>query len=282
MMKSWLEYIRDQKGQVLPGVLVLLTMSALLVVPSLDFVAGTLKAEAAVEENLAGLYAAEAGIEDALWRLKHPPWPNFPYSYTLASPVNGMTVNVVIDYPEMLNGEETPRIGVHEDWLQLSASYSAYEDPFYTYTLSITSWYTPSVVRIERIDIVDLPAVFVYETGTTSGITTEDPVAAGGGGASLSLTWYIDPPYVLQKPDPQSGPETIDLSFKVRAPPGVYKLGFHAVTVTRQDIGTVTDFWPFVITARAVNTSGRQQASIRTGLWIYAGQENITDWQIGP
>ncbi|MBA7658636.1 hypothetical protein ES703_66595 [subsurface metagenome] len=64
-MKKWLTRIRKgETGIALPAVLAMLVLGSLLIVPSLNYASTNLKAANMVEEDLAGLYAADAGVED--------------------------------------------------------------------------------------------------------------------------------------------------------------------------------------------------------------------------
>lgn len=292
-MKGILTGLRaGQKGQVFPLVLVLMVVGALIALPALNHVQTSLKTGEVVEENFRALYAADAGVEDALWRLKYTSWPSFPYTYTLKDAsgnpriINGMTVQVTIDYVPALGGEDTPKIGVHEDWLQIEKSVTWDEASGYTFTLVLTSWYTPSNIKIERI-VLDFPSTAPYVvsyTGPTSGdMTSQGPNVSGDWEAGMMLIWELDPPYTIQKYDPHAEPITATLTFRLSGPsPSVLGgLGFYtSVTATREDIGTITDSWPLVISSVAADQNG-EQAAIRAGVWhSLGGAISIRNWII--
>ncbi|MFX1266090.1 MAG: hypothetical protein ACFFH0_11960 [Promethearchaeota archaeon] len=67
-MRMIRKVFRDDKGFVLPTALLLLVLGGLLVVPSLYLLQTTLKSNQVVDIKTAGVYAADAGIEDALWK----------------------------------------------------------------------------------------------------------------------------------------------------------------------------------------------------------------------
>jgi len=71
--------IRDQKGNVLILVLVLLVVGGLILAPLLGLMSTGLVAGQVYEKKTAELYAADAGVEDALWRIKHDQIPSNPY-----------------------------------------------------------------------------------------------------------------------------------------------------------------------------------------------------------
>jgi hypothetical protein len=96
-----LRMIKKEAGQALPITLILLALGGLLIVPMLSFMTTNLKTNIQVENKTEGIYAADAGIQDALWKLGNgiEPFPEGVESYELqenGSPVliNDMTVMV--------------------------------------------------------------------------------------------------------------------------------------------------------------------------------------------
>jgi len=96
---------RDEKGQALIIALILMLVGGLIIAPVLAYVGSGLKIGKEVhEERMMELYAADAGVEDALWQIKQPtPDPNKVPStvgqfltYPLSSTVNGKTIDVTI------------------------------------------------------------------------------------------------------------------------------------------------------------------------------------------
>lgn len=61
--------IKEQKGQVLPIVLILLVIGGLLMAPTLDYASTSLKGHQATETKTMELYAADSGVEDAIYWL---------------------------------------------------------------------------------------------------------------------------------------------------------------------------------------------------------------------
>jgi len=84
---------RDETGQAFILVLILLILGALIIAPLLGFMSTGLIAGQLNEERMAELYAADAGIEDAIWKLMNDQLPaeeDQPYYLT----VNGKNVEV--------------------------------------------------------------------------------------------------------------------------------------------------------------------------------------------
>jgi hypothetical protein len=99
--------IREEKGQALVLALVLLVIGGLVTAPLLDFMGTGLKVGKEVYENkMYETYAADAGVEDGLWQIKHDRLPDFPgydeydyygqWPYSLNESINGYGVNVTI------------------------------------------------------------------------------------------------------------------------------------------------------------------------------------------
>jgi len=106
--------IRGERGQALVLALILLLVGGLVTAPLLNFMGTGLKVGKEVYENkMYETYAADAGVEDGLWQIKHDRLPDFPgydeYDYYSQWPyslngsahglnetVNGYDVNVTI------------------------------------------------------------------------------------------------------------------------------------------------------------------------------------------
>ncbi len=101
-------FISDQTGNALILVLIFLLMGSLMLVPALAHVSTALKTGVKYEEKTKALYAADAGVDDAIWQIKYDGLEskfrdaNYNYifstnaSYSLNSTVNGLTTNVTI------------------------------------------------------------------------------------------------------------------------------------------------------------------------------------------
>jgi len=98
----------NQQGKILVLVLVLLVVGGLLLTPLLGLMSTGLISGQVYERKAAELYAADAGVEDAIWRIKYPDvaglpsivcddrWDDeFPLYYI---DVNGRNVEVLIEY----------------------------------------------------------------------------------------------------------------------------------------------------------------------------------------
>jgi cytoskeletal protein CcmA (bactofilin family) len=94
--------VREQKGQALVAVLILLLLGGLVTAPVVTFVGTGVDTGAVYEEDMDELYAADGGIEDAIRQIiagaAELPSPDDPvWSYQTAD-INGKEVEVIITY----------------------------------------------------------------------------------------------------------------------------------------------------------------------------------------
>ncbi|MGB6874271.1 MAG: hypothetical protein WBE46_09140 [Dehalococcoidia bacterium] len=98
--------IRDEKGRAMVLALILLVVGGLIITSLLAYMSTGLIAGEFYERSTAELYAADAGVEEALWQLKQrdPDPDKVPTTpeqvlppYPLGSPVNNKTIEVIID-----------------------------------------------------------------------------------------------------------------------------------------------------------------------------------------
>lgn len=108
-MKKQRNYISSrlssgQAGQALIIVLIFLLLGSLTLVPTLTHISTALKTGEIYEHNTNEIYAADSGIEDALWRIKYdsidPDYNAYDFStiwqYDLDDHINNLTTNVTI------------------------------------------------------------------------------------------------------------------------------------------------------------------------------------------
>jgi hypothetical protein len=106
---SSLRSLAEQSGQALILVLIFLLLGSLTLIPVLSQLSTSLKTGVKYETRTKELYAADAGIEDGIWRIKYGGLQalfgeesyNYNFgstaSYDLANPVNGLSTNVTIE-----------------------------------------------------------------------------------------------------------------------------------------------------------------------------------------
>ena len=95
-MKNLGTQIRNELGYALPAVLVMLVLGALIIVPSLSLLDTSLNANRVIDEEDISVYAADAGIQYAMWHVR----PD--YDGDFESPSTGE--EVTLDFPETIRG----------------------------------------------------------------------------------------------------------------------------------------------------------------------------------
>ena len=253
MKRRLIEAVKGEKGQALLVVLILLVLGGLLIAPLISYAATSLNSGRVVEEKIDGLYAADAGIENALWRLKNAPPTSYPYSYQLSN-INGLSVTVSIEQVTTLWGVVVGSPGVHSSWMEVDGSLAFGEFGFYVYIITVTNKHE-SVIHVDTI-IVKLPPNFEYIPGTTAGsFTTDDPEIKGNPASGVTLVWDFQPPrpVIEGAPDPEHGIYTIAIQVSLLTGPPDYVGGddYVWVVATRQDIGCVGASNAYKITAQA-------------------------------
>lgn len=88
--------IRDEKGQALILVVLLLLVGALIITPLLGFMSTGIRAGQTFETKMDEFYAADAGVENGLWKLSNDPPASYPYPLPMPN-INGKSVTVTID-----------------------------------------------------------------------------------------------------------------------------------------------------------------------------------------
>jgi hypothetical protein len=126
MMKTIINKLtRDEGGQAFILVLIFLLVGGLILTPLLGYMSTGVRAGQMYEEKMEGLYAADAGIEDALYKIMKNdaslPWNlGGNWTYPLPEVINGNNVTVEILLEEDVNQFLIELLGadagVHEEW----------------------------------------------------------------------------------------------------------------------------------------------------------------------
>ncbi len=287
MMKSvreiFLKIIKRQDGVALPSVLAMFAIGSLLIVPSINYIATNLNAGMMAEEEFMGILAADAGVEDALWKIKNDTPDSFPYTYQITE-INGHTVDITIDEVNTLAGEPIGQTGSHSERLTVTENVTYdYNTGNYTYTLSLTSNHNKPI-KIDKI-LIDFPPGVDYVDGSTSSNVTEpedaDPHPVSGTPATgLTLVWENSQAGGLPT---ISGWATEYHYFKLSGPPGIEGIEGHGfVEALSDDIGTVwvSEEIPYSVEAKAKDASEEVVITIRAGVWGSSTELEISCWQV--
>jgi hypothetical protein len=125
-------FSQREGGQALILVLILLLLGGLMLPPMLSLASTGLKAGQLIEQKTDELYAADAGVEDAIWNTRTPDAPfydelqalaeNEAYSYILIGLVNGVSpINITVKKLPLLQtlaGDNEYKLDQpHEGWV---------------------------------------------------------------------------------------------------------------------------------------------------------------------
>ena len=197
MKKIWSELIRNEKGQALPLVLMLLVVGGFTIGAVLTYVSTGLNVGQIQEERLAELYAADAGIEDGLWRIQNDEVLLDPYdyeaefTYTLPVGINEKEVVVNVTPIWLLDSLESDKNGTmpHQ---QLVVAGQVIDEEDGEYQVKLTYDGSKGNLKVERVGVW-LPTSFNYVADSTSGITTENPTSIFEWRGGKALAWDFQP-----------------------------------------------------------------------------------------
>jgi hypothetical protein len=130
-MKQLIRMLKKEAGQALPMALILLFVGAMVTVVILDLATTNLKATEVIDQKTRNLYAADAGIDDGLWKVRYNYLPDSlagewdettydqdPYTYVMYDsdnpedtiPINDRNVEIEIKPIWVLAGLEEPSL----------------------------------------------------------------------------------------------------------------------------------------------------------------------------
>lgn len=297
MKRTLNKLIRNEEGQVFVLALILLLVGGLILAPLLSYMSTGLMAGQVFEKKMAGLYAADAGVEDALWKLINDQPVQYPYDYQLPADVNEMSVSIVIEEVTTFYTLDVGEGGVHNYYFELESElvqppyYDEGENDYIHEWRLILTNKTNSPVNLERI-IVSYSNKLSY----LSGLTNEDidglaPPPAGdfeSGNREFTyldnvtiLTWEFPSPRpeIEAAPDPENEVyTTVTCTFELVGPENAAGITVLLV-IKRTDIGAVWDFKPFKITAQA-NDEGTVVITVEAGVLEGSDTVSVGSWQI--
>jgi hypothetical protein len=282
MFRILKQIIKDEIGQALPITLALLIIGGLTIVPSLNLTFSSVKNSRMLEEGIKGTYAAEAGVEDALWSLANGLSP----SSQLADNINGTQVNIqTVD-----KGTHTIYLGQliemsgHVNYLDVSSNitWDAGADA-YKYAITVT-WVPESgepTIHLEEVG-ARIPVGYAYQALSSANfaenISTDEPDEILDGQGAYLLNWELSVPYPKVSEN-----ETVQTQIFYIAGSGEQDDQYAWVLARREDIGAVGEITntAYEITATAINPeNNRTTAKIVAKAMIHGEDTYITSWQI--
>ncbi|MFC1982038.1 hypothetical protein ACFLUN_00990 [Chloroflexota bacterium] len=278
MIKTLKQVLGSQKGQTLPIVLCMLAIGGLTIAGSLNYATTCVKGSQIITDSLRGAYAAEAGIEEALWSLLN----SAPSPTTLTNSVNQMTVDVQNDDLGVFTlyfGELVEARG-NSDYISITGDmdWDAGADA-YLHTITVESLH-PSEIHINEVG-AKIPPGFSYQTDSAASfpdnVSLDEPTINIDSNGGYFLRW------LLPTPGPEvTTDEPLTQTFYVEGstnPTG----GYVWAVANRSDIGAVGEITGIkcVITAEAARSGGtRALARIVAEVIISDGYVYIVSWKV--
>ncbi len=293
LVEKVLKTITNEQGQATLGFVLILTLIGMFLLPSLlSFIRTGIKSGQIIEERTLEYYAADSGIEDALWRIKNDKLPDWmrgnwgdatynhePYNYLLPIKINNKDVIVTIKPVWVLDDLETPSPGQgrepHDSLV--TVGHVAKESPEGNGVYQIGIIYDGSVgnLKIERIGCW-LPPGFSYIPGSSN--LEKDPTKVYYSIPCLSnhkggtaITWDYKPAIDYDKLPGAGIKKTVTFEF---TPNEDIHGGFSWTRTNRNDIYLSWDvsLKVFKIVSKAVDpTSGKY-----TNITAYTSKKEFT------
>lgn len=279
VIKRLRQIIKRQEGLALPLVLALLVLGGLTIAPALDYATTSLRSGQTVASHIDGTYAAEAGIEDTLWRLKNSLSPQT----VLAETINRMDVTIAtVDegvYTVYLG--QIIEAGQHSDYITVDGEIvwdggaGAYK-----YTITVTHQFSGSIHLVEVG--AGLPAGYSYQAGSAAGFgenlsVGEPSVLLDSFGAYL-LNWTFHAPYPIVSSEEPTATQTFYITGT-----GEIEGEYTWVVANREDIGEVGEItgtlYQITATATDPNTSATT-GQIVVDVMVEGNTPHIISWRI--
>jgi len=282
-MLKFLRHILDnEKGQVLPIVLALLALGGLTIVPALNYAATGLNSSRTIEKGVNGLYAAEAGVEDALWCLENGISP----SQQLSESINQMQVAIQSEEKGTytLCFGEVVGAGEHNNYLGVDGEMAWDEEAqAYKYTITVIWQPEPGPPTIHLMEVgARLPLGYSYQSGSAAGfadnLSTSEPDEVLDIFGAYMLDWEFEPPY----PSVSQGNPVETQNFYITGE-GNQEGDYAWVVADRSDIGATGEITGALwrITATAIHSGDDEiTAKIVADVILEAEKMYIVSWQI--
>ena len=282
MAKLLKRIIRNEKGQALPIVLALLVLCGFAVVPSLNYVATSLDSSRNIQSSIKGLYAADAGIENALWCLEHEVSPDEQLAESINQADVTMQTETLGDYT--LYFGELVQAGVHGDYLSVAGAIE-WDGGAGAYKYTITVHWQPGsgspTIHLEAVG-AKLPLGYSYQAGSAAdfgeNLSTDEPDEMLDASGAWMLNWVFGTP----RPSVSESNPVEKQEFYID---GEEELDGHYawVVASSEDIGEVGEISGalYTITATATDSAtGEITAQIVAEVMVEAGTANLISWQV--
>ena len=282
MLRFLRQIMRSEKGQALPAVLALLVLGGLTIAPTLSHASTSLNLGRIIQENVHGIYAADAGVEEALWCLGEGTSPPEQLTENVNQTAVAIQTEDKGDYTLYLG--ELIRPGEHNEYLSVDGEIT-WDDEAEAYKCVITVVWEPDsgipVIHLEEVG-VRLPVGYGYQPGSAAGfagnLSTGEPDETLDTLGAYLLNWELGTP----APSVSEAEPVKTQTFYITGA-GALEGDYTWVVADRDDIGAVGEITgtSYRITATATRPGdGKTTARIVAEVMISEGMTYITSWLI--
>ena len=282
MVRLLKQMISSEKGQALPIVLALLVLGGLTIASTLGYATTSLNSSRIIREDVKGVYAADAGVEDTLWLLANGLSP----SAQLTENINEMAV--AIETEESGNytlylGEFIEPAG-HWDFIDVDGE-MVWDAGTQTYNYTITVTWQPiaagEVIHLEEVG-ARLPMGYSYQSGSAANwagnLSTDEPDETRDSVGAYLVNWELDEPL----PEVTVNETVHTQIFSVNGT-GELEWDYAWVRTNREDVGAVGNIMGTAhqITATATNPENNETtAKIVAEAMVTEEKTYVISWQI--
>jgi hypothetical protein len=280
MVRLLKQMISSEKGQVLPLVLALLVFGGLVIAPSLSYAATSLNGSRILAEGVNGVYAADAGVEDALWCLGNGISP----PQQLPENINQMEVAIQTEEKGIytLYLGELIQPGEHSDYLGVDGEMMWDEEAeAYKYTITVTLQHESTIHLVEVG--ARIPVGYSYQSGSANSFaenlsTNDDELTQT---LDTSGAWLLNWDFSSSNPSVSQENPVQPQTFYITGE-GSQEGHYGWVAANRQDVGLVGEITgtSYKITATATRPGdGKTTAKIVADVMM-AETTYIVSWQV--
>lgn len=278
MIRLLKRLISSQRGQALPIVLALLVLGGLTIAPSLNYMATTLNHGRIIDKGINGIYAADAGVENALWFLTD----NVTPPTQLAENINQMEVAIQTEdkgaYTVYFG--ELVRAGSGSQDLSTSGEIEP-DGEAYKFTITVAREGGSTVIHMTEVG-ARLPVNYSYQPDSAEGfannLSRAEPDKVQDASGAWMLNWEFETPY----PEVSVSEPVKTQTFYIT---GEGSQGDHYtwVVANRADIGEVGEITGELYIIRSTATQlqdGGITAEIVADVLIDGEVARIISWQV--
>lgn len=269
-----------ESGVILPLLLGILALGGLIITSSLRYATTNLESQKRVNELTKGSYAADAGIEQALWSLQGGGQP----PQQLTGTVNGMNVSLdtVSQGTYVLYLGQLIQPSVHNNYLDVQTDIMwDQQQQANRFTVTITKQAGPTKIHLEQVG-ARLPPGYTYKTGSANPFVNnlsrnEPQISQDQFGCSM-INWVFSNPL----PSVTTSQPVATQTFYMNGPQTVQGGSYGWTVANSADIGAVSSLEGglYKITATATdNRTGKITGKIETNI-VMSDETYITSWQV--